>query len=91
MSDENTPDHPNLEMVEVDFGDQVYRGTRPVRTIHKHTGYVLYKEQRAMNITPELTINSRGFLSRVDHVQNIKRRGVPSPVVRSLTELVPTE
>ncbi len=85
------PNHFNLEVVEVNFGNQVHRGTRPVRTVHKHVGYVLYKEKNRMSISPELTINSRGVLTRVDHALKINRGSVPRPVIRSLTELVPTE
>ena len=74
-----------LVTVEVDLGSRIWSGTRPIQSIHKHLGYVMYENAEKIIIAPELTFSFEGRRLRVGHEISANKLSTPRPSMRRLS------
>ena len=75
----------NLVTVEVNLGSRIWSGTKPIQSIHKHLGYVMYENTEKIIIAPELTFSFEGSRLRVGHEVTVNKTGTPRPLIRRLS------
>lgn len=71
----------HLRLVELVFEPQVWSGTRPRISIHRHLGYVTYETDRQVKIAPEITFSSEHRHLRIGHEETIDKLSIPRPSI----------
>ena len=70
-----------LKPVELVFEPQVWSGTRPKKSVHKHLGYVTYESDRQIKIAPEITFSSERRHLRIGHEEPMNKLSIPRPSI----------
>lgn len=73
-----------LPIVEINLGPRVWSGAKPQVSIHKHIGYVMYRDSDILKISPELTFTREGRHLRIGHEVEINLHDKPRPQVSFL-------
>lgn len=78
--------HPPNHIYEIHTGIQIWSGTKPIPSQHRHVGYRLYSNNDLIRISPEITLNYEGRGARINHEFEFKYRDVPTPSVQRCVE-----
>lgn len=66
-----------LTVIEVVYEPYMWNNTRPMQSVHRHLGYMIYENEKEIHLTPELTFTSENRELRISHKESMKKNTVP--------------